>query len=99
MKKKFGWTREKRELSRLRLWCNLILAPGVLLLFFYAVTGKVLNVPATYGIVDILVLIGITGHERIRRKRQRLEEKEEHSGAGMDNVRRKLEHMRKSEEN
>lgn len=87
------------ELSKLRLCSNLILAPGALMLIFYAVTGKVLNVPVTYGIVDILVLIGIMGYERIRRKRQRLEEEEEYSGIGLENTRRKLEHMRKSEQN
>lgn len=87
------------ELSRLRLYSNLILAPCAVMLIFYAVTGKVLSVPVTYGIVDIGVLIGVTKYEMIRREQQRMEEEEEYSGIGLENTRCKLEHMRKSEKN
>lgn len=88
----------KQELARLRMWANLILAPGVLLLLYYAVTGRVLSIPLTYVIVDIVVLIGIRYHAKLWRKRQRLEEEEEHSGRAMEDLRRKLEYMRQLEE-
>lgn len=88
----------KQELARLRMWANLILVPGVLLLLYYAVTGRVLSIPVTYVIVDIVVLIGRRCHVVLWRKRQRLEEEEEFSGRAMENVRRKLEYMRQLEE-
>lgn len=86
----------KQELARLRMWANLIMAPGVLLLLYYAVTGKVLNIPVTYVIVDIVVLIGIRFHAYLWRKR--IEEEEEESGRAMENLRCKLEYMRQLEE-
>lgn len=88
----------KQELARLRMWADLILVPGVLLLLYYAVTGRVLSIPVTYVIVDIVVLIGIRYYTKLRRKRQRLEEEEEYSGRARENVRRKLEYMRQLEE-
>lgn len=88
----------KQELARLRMWANFILVPGVLLLLYYAVTGRVLNIPVTYVIVDIVVLIGIRCHAKRWRKWQRREEEEEYSGRAMENVRRKLEYMRQLEE-
>lgn len=73
---------------------NLILIPGILILYYYAVTGKVLNIGLTYVVLDMFVLIGIIRYEQKRRIRRRMEEEEENSGRALANTLRKLDDLR-----
>lgn len=92
--KKNQWFREMSELTRLCLYSNLILLPGVIVLLFYEVFGMLFNIPLTYLIVDVFAVLVVRGQERRRIARQKVEEEEELSGKAIRSIRRKIEELR-----
>lgn len=89
--------REMPELSKLCLYSNLILTPGMLILLFYAVNGNVLNIPCTYLVMDCVIFLVMLRHERVRRAYQKREEEEETSGRALESTLQNLEQLRKIE--
>lgn len=92
--KKNHWFREMSELTRLCLYSNLILLPGVIILLLFEVLGILLNIPLTYLIVDVFIVLGIRRQECLRIARRKAEEEEELSGRALQNVRQKIEELR-----
>ena len=91
--------REMPELSKLCLYSNLILTPGMLILLFFAVNGNVLNIPCTYLVLDCAIFLAMLRHERARRAYQKKEEEEESSGRAMESTLQKLEQLRRIDAN
>ncbi len=92
--KKSHWFGEMPEPTRLCLYSNLILLPGVIILLFYEILGISLDIPLTYLIVDALAVLGIRRQECRRIAQQKVEEEEELSGRAIRNIRRKIEELR-----
>lgn len=89
---------EMSETERLCLYSNLILVPGITILFCYGVFGILLSIPLTYLIVDVFWIYGIRKYECRRIARQKMEEEEERSGRALESIRQKLEELRQIEE-
>lgn len=85
------------ELAKLCLYSNLILAPGMLILLFYAAKGNILNIPLTYLAIDGVILCVMTRHECTRSVCHRQEEEEESSGRALERTLQKLDKLRKIE--
>lgn len=75
---------------------NMILVPGILVLCYYAVTGRVLNITLTYLLTDSFVLLGIIKHEQRKRIHRRMEEELELSGKALEDTLYKLEKLREA---
>lgn len=75
---------------------TLILIPGIFILYYYAITGKLLNITLTYLLTDGFVLFGIIRHEQRKRIHRRIEEEMELSGKALEDTLYKLEKLRKA---
>ena len=96
--KAFHWMQGMTEISLIRLCSNVIVIPGIVILFFYGVTGILLNEPLLYVIVGMLAVWCAKRQECFRVNRQQLEWEEEVSGRGLLNIRRGIEELRKMEQ-
>lgn len=99
IKKYFGWFLRMSELSRLRLYTDLLIIPGMIIFITYAVSGKVLNMYLTYGIVDFIIIIESMIYVRYREERKRIEEEAENSELEWEYIRRKIEQLGDSTKN
>lgn len=95
--KKGDWFWQMSEFTRLCLYSNLILLPGIITVICYEVFGILLNIPLMYVGVDLFVICVIRRQEMRRIARERAEKEEEMSGRAGLVVKQKLEELRHTE--
>lgn len=97
MEQRASWFREMTGHARLCLYSNILIVPGLCILIYYRCTGDILNIPLTYLVLDLVIVLWIRRRE-LRKAQRRLIQKEEFiSGKYMENLSQKIEELRQIE--